>query len=401
MRLCVITYKECWQEEEGKWFSSGGFPLQINALSTLFENLIILTFIVPPQPGGIRLVNGTQVVGLPVSGGKGFRRTIATLLHLPLLIQRICHNTRNSDVLYIPVPGDIPLIGFLIGIAMRKRLIVRYGSSWEPNDQTTLMNRVTMAAMRVFAGNRNVMLVSGQGIQPPAARVNWLFSTAISEAELDAVQPDLNRISNLPLRLAYIGRLSPEKGVPVLLDSLAILKREGFGEDSFQLDLIGNGPARADLERMTGELGLEGEVHFIGQSSRESLIERLLSTDLCVLPSLTEGFPKARLDAFLCGVPVLTTEVGYGREVVGSNNERGWVIPAGDAQALASALRMIVETQPDWPGLRRRCRLYAERFTLEGWAREIGRICSSQWKLAMIDGRLSSLESWQVIGRMD
>ncbi|HVN55584.1 MAG TPA: glycosyltransferase [Anaerolineaceae bacterium] len=370
-------------------------------MSTLFESLIILTFIGSPKPGGIRFVNGTQVVGLPVSGGKGFQRTLTTLLHLPLLIQRIYHHTRNSDVLYIPVPGDIPLIGFLFGIVMRKRLIVRYGSSWVPNDQTTLMNRVVMAAMRLFAGNRNVMLVSGQGIQPPAAQVHWLFSTAISEAELDAIQPDLNRFSNLPLRLAYIGRLSPEKGVPVLLDSLAILKQEGFGKESLQLDLIGDGPARAGLERMTGELGLEGEVHFVGQLSREELIERLTSTDLCVLPSLTEGFPKARLDAFLCGVPVLTTEVGYGREVVGPNNERGWVVPAGNVQALASALQAILETQPDWPGFRRRCRLYAERFTLEGWAREIGRICSSQWKLAMIDGRLSSFESWQVIGHMD
>ena len=61
--------------------------------------------------------------------------------------------------------------------------------------------------------------------------------------------------------------------------------------------------------------------------------------DVCVLPSLTESFCKARLDAFLCGVPVITTAVGFGREIIGEDGERGWIVTSSDAQALAAVLK--------------------------------------------------------------
>jgi glycosyltransferase involved in cell wall biosynthesis len=77
-----------------------------------------------------------------------------------------------------------------------------------------------------------------------------------------------------------------------------------------QLTLMGDGPQRADLLAETKRLRCEDIVHFAGQLDRSALVQHLLSTDVCVLPSLSEGFCKARLDAMLCGVPVITTDVG-------------------------------------------------------------------------------------------
>src|SRR2546430_16217231 len=106
------------------------------------------------------------------------------------------------------------------------------------------------------------------------------------------------------------------------------------------------------------------------------------------LPSLSEGFCKARLDAMLCGVPVITTDVGFGREIVGADGERGWVVPPGDVGALVAALRRVVTTRLDWPSLRLRCRTYVEGQTLEAWGRRIAEICARQWKLSIVDGKL-------------
>ena len=107
-----------------------------------------------------------------------------------------------------------------------------------------------------------------------------------------------------------------------------------------------------------------------------------------MVPSLSEGFCKARLDAMLCGVPVITTDVGFGREIVGADGERGWVVPPGDVGALVAALRRVVTTRLDWPSLRLRCRTYVEGQTLEAWGRRIAEICARQWKLSIVDGKL-------------
>jgi len=192
------------------------------------------------------------------------------------------------------------------------------------------------------------------------------------------------------LQLAYVGRLSPEKGVEHLISALSSLRHEHLGNRLPQLTVIGDGPLRRDLTALARSLGCEANVRFVGQLGRDDLFQRLLDIDVCVLPSLTESFCKARLDAMLCGVPVVTTEVGFGRDIVGLNGERGWLVPPGDASKLAAAIKHVVVGPVEWGAMRARCRAYAESHTLEEWTRQIGERCARQWRMAVVDGRLVS-----------
>jgi glycosyltransferase involved in cell wall biosynthesis len=110
--------------------------------------------------------------------------------------------------------------------------------------------------------------------------------------------------------------------------------------------------------------------------------------DLCVQPSLTEGYSKAWLDAMAHGIPVMSTEVGAARSVLGADGERGWLIPPGDRDALAATLRRVLTSPIDWADLRRRCRSYVEQRTLESWADHIGRFCASRWNTKRVGGKL-------------
>jgi len=221
--------------------------------------------------------------------------------------------------------------------------------------------------------------------------MHWVFLTTVSEDELARVQPQFKRAPHTPLQVAYVGRLSPEKGLLYLLEAIGILRADPTLRGLVpHLTLVGDGPQRPELVARVGRLGCEDVVHFAGQLDRAELIRQLLRADVCVLPSLREGFPKARLDAMLCGLPVVTTDVGFGRETVGSDGERGWVVPPGDAAALAAALRRVVTEPQDWPSLRLRCRKFVDGLTREAWAHRIGEICAQQWNLSMVNGRLRS-----------
>ena len=387
-RVCAVSFKECWQNEEGDWFSSGGFPLQMAAVASLFDSMTLLvTRSDRPGAGGIALPRNAEVHLLRRPPGRNLRRKLAILAHSREYFREIVRMARPADCVHVPPPGDLPLLGMLVGLVLRKRLIVRYCGSWFSTGSTTWMNRVTRGLMRAFAGGRNVMLATGEGERPPAARMHWVFATGLTTEELRRIRPVAGRGLSQPPRIAYIGRLSEEKGVFHLIDAVDRLARQGF-EPIPEVTLIGDGPDRGALEQRARESRAASRFRFVGQVDRHALGALLHDLDFCVQPSLTEGYSKAWLDAFAYGQPVLSSEAGAARTVIGARGERGWLVPPGDLPALTDKLREVLSGGGDWPALRRRCREFAEGRTLENWSQRIGRVCAEQWGAQLINGKL-------------
>ncbi len=380
MRVCAISFKECWHDEAGHWYSSGGFPLQMAAIGSLFDEMTLIITESKPQPGGILLPAHANIVPLMRPVGEDFRRKLSVFYNLSHYLPIMFRHIRQSDVVHCPLPGDISLLGMLVALALRKRLIARYGGSWFSTNQTTLMNRLTRSIMRLFAGGRNVMLATGDYTSPPAPNIHWIFVTAISRAELAQVPPLVDHGLSSPPQLAYIGRLSPEKGVHVLVRAVSLLQSEGF-QPMPVITLIGDGPQRIELENMIRDLSVAPFFIFMGQLDRQDLSSALCQADMCVLPSLTESYGKARLEALMYGLPIITTDVGSAHSILGVDGERGWIVPPDNFHELASILRRVLSEPMDWHALRKRCYSYIDSRTLEDWSWQIGRICAEQWKI--------------------
>jgi len=385
-RVCAVSFKECWRDRNGDWYTNGGFSLQMAAVASLFDSMtLLITESDVPGEGGLPLPPAAEVVVLRKPIGKDFRRKLSILASLFYYISTIARHAARADYVHVPPPGDIPLLGMIVALGLRKRLIVRYCGSWARTARTTIMNRVTRGLMRAFAGGRNVMLATGEEEVPPAPGINWIFATGVSENELRRIEPATERRLSDPPHLVYIGRLSVEKGVANLIDAVALLEREAFGPLP-EITLIGDGPDRRQLGKRVSELGLDGRIRFAGQLDRQNLNAALDHADFCVQPSLSEGYSKAWLDAFAHGLPVLASEAGAARAVIGL--ERGWLVKPGDVEMLAAQLRRILTEPQDWSALRRRCREFAESRTLEVWAREIGLLCARQWGVRLVEGKL-------------
>jgi glycosyltransferase involved in cell wall biosynthesis len=133
-------------------------------------------------------------------------------------------------------------------------------------------------------------------------------------------------------RILFIGNLLDTKGVHELIEAFAAL-----GEKEATLDLIGDGPARAALERRIGELGLTSLVVLHGRVPHEQLAKLLPRYSVLALPSYSEGVPNVVVEALACGVPVVTTPVGGIPEVV--QGDCGILVPPRDVKALAEGLQ--------------------------------------------------------------
>src|SRR5215467_9346447 len=81
--VCAVSGKECWQDDSGRWYSSGGFPLQMNAIASLFDSMTLLvTRTEKPIGGGLPLPSNAAVVCLRHPKGRDFRRKISVIAHL-------------------------------------------------------------------------------------------------------------------------------------------------------------------------------------------------------------------------------------------------------------------------------------------------------------------------------
>ncbi|MDZ4796653.1 MAG: glycosyltransferase [Bryobacteraceae bacterium] len=388
MKVCAISFKECWRDTSGTWLTDGGFPRQMAGIASLFDEMDLVVVEVPARAGGSPLPSAARVFPIRKPHGVDGRRKLSIAMRLPYYAGVLIRRILDADVVHVPLPGDIPLLGMIFALLCRRRLIARYGGSWRITSETTLMNRVTRGCMRTFAGGRNVMLATGSGPVDPAPQVAWIFSTALTREEVMAVRTDLSRGLSSPPRFIFAGRLSEEKGLLHLIAAMKILK----ADPSIPLPhitLAGDGPQRLALEDAAGEAGLTDSFTFAGQLNRTRLSEEMSKADVAIQPSLTEGFSKAWLDAMAHGLPVIASNVGAADTVIGANNERGWLVEPGNVPMLTATMRTVLTSEIDWTRLRRAARRHAESLTLESWQSEIARVCSKQWNIPVCEGRLA------------
>jgi glycosyltransferase involved in cell wall biosynthesis len=157
--------------------------------------------------------------------------------------------------------------------------------------------------------------------------------------------------------LVFAGRLGPQKDLGTLLEALVHVP-------AVKLEIAGDGPERAALERRAGELGLDGRVRFIGSVPRDTVLRLFSAADASVLPSAWENFPHTVVEALVVGCPVIATAVGGVPEVV-VDGENGLLVPAGDAHALAAAIARFFSDD----GLRERLASAAAR-SVAGYSEE-------------------------------
>lgn len=144
-----------------------------------------------------------------------------------------------------------------------------------------------------------------------------------------------------PRRMLYLGRLTPKKGIGVLIDALAKLE-----STSWVLDVVGDGPMKDELKDRAASFGLGGRVIFHGHSDDPE--GWIAGSDVFLFPSLDEGMGLSLVEALLAGAPVIASDLPAVRELTGSDGG-GWLLPPGDARAWTEALGKFLREGAEAP----------------------------------------------------
>jgi N-acetyl-alpha-D-glucosaminyl L-malate synthase BshA len=128
--------------------------------------------------------------------------------------------------------------------------------------------------------------------------------------------------------LVHTSNFRPVKRVP---DTLRIFAKV-IEEIPAKLVLVGDGPDRSECERLCRQLNLCDNVKFLGK--QDALVEILNASDIFLIPSQSESFGLAALEAMACGLPVISSSVGGLPELV-RHNETGYIAEIGDIERMA------------------------------------------------------------------
>jgi glycosyltransferase involved in cell wall biosynthesis len=191
-------------------------------------------------------------------------------------------------------------------------------------------------AVAVSEHGRRALIASSPGIEQEKVHV-----VRCGFDEGFAVEPASPGISGN--QLTVIGRLSSEKGHRVLLEAAKRLAQEQI---DFNVVLIGDGELRDEIEAQIASMGLGDRVEIAGWQDSVGVRKALEKTRALVVASYVEGLPVVIMEAMAMGRPIVSTNVGGISELV-IDRETGWLVPPGDSERLAEAMKMALETSDE------------------------------------------------------
>lgn len=181
-----------------------------------------------------------------------------------------------------------------------------------------------------------------------------------------AYTPDASQRAPAPV-FAYLGRLKKYKGVHFAIRAFAAMQVPGA-----TLEIAGAGDYRPDLEALANSLDLGQSVRFLGRISESEKLALLRRAWALVFASPKEGWGITNLEAAACATPVVASNSPGIRESV-VDGKTGYLVPHGDAEAMAAAMRRIAGSRDLVVQLGTEARRFAESFTWERAADETER----------------------------
>jgi glycosyltransferase involved in cell wall biosynthesis len=305
----------------------------------------------------------------PFDGVAGYLRHALPLsrANWPLIRRAVT----GADLLWIKTPASNALLGWLAATRSHRPWFAWVAGSARAvvkgQHRRGLSAILAAGAATGYDGVSALLERSGPTIRLDDA----MFSSVVTMADIEATRArprDHNRATDRPFRLAWAGRIVPDKGLDDLLVALAILRGEGLPAT---LDVIGDGP---DVERLTdvaATRSLDGAIRWAGYvSDHDRYFELLRDADLFVLPSRAEGVPKVVVEAMAAGLAVVASNVGAIPRLL-EGGRLGRLVPANDPRSVADAVRSLADDEDGRRRLRDAGLEFASTHTADAQARRL------------------------------
>lgn len=233
------------------------------------------------------------------------------------------------------------LYGILAAVLAGTKILISTKHGYDDYEKTSFFYKLNSISNRwlskviTISDALQVKVAEAEGI--PNSKMITIYYGLDGEAYASKSDAGLARsllnVTNDACLIGTVGRLIPVKGYEILLEAVAGIELD------FRLLIMGDGPLKDRLERVSLELGLADKVKFLGFISD---VSRMLSgLDIFVLPTLGEGFGLVLLEAMAHRLPIVSTNTMAVPEIV-EDQKTGILVPPRDVAALKEAIELLI-----------------------------------------------------------
>jgi len=204
-----------------------------------------------------------------------------------------------------------------------------------------LMYGILGPAIKSIWGNAKAVVACSEGLQELALKAydKTPIHVIPDGVDLDKFRPVERSEDPEKVKVLAIGRLIPRKGFDFLIRSIPEVMKAA--DRDFCVEIVGDGPQRAELTSLTQQVGVTEKVVFAGSVPYNQLAEKYQQADVFVLSSLAEGMPLVVLEAMASGLPIVATRV-QGMEALVSEGVNGYLFPSADSLSLGKCLSAVI-----------------------------------------------------------
>lgn len=216
----------------------------------------------------------------------------------------------------------------------------RFNGSWQHFVLPVLYRLFLRMADKVFAVSQGVANDLAKACNYPLDKIKVIYNPVLSD-DFGSDMTIPSEVQSLwdgeaPV-IVSMGRLVEQKDFGTLIRAFHIVRQKRAA----RLVIIGSGADKQSLEQLAEELGVLGEVTFLGYTQKP---ERLLArSSVFVLSSRYEGFGNVIVEAMAVGLPIVSTNCPYGPSEILEDGRYGQLVPVGDFEAMARAIEAALE----------------------------------------------------------
>jgi glycosyltransferase involved in cell wall biosynthesis len=349
VNIVIVSHTPHYRRDDGRIVGWGPTIRELDQLATRFDRVRHVACLYDePAPASALPYTAKNLELVPVrpAGGEGLRGKLDALLASAGYARTILAELADADVLHIRGPANIAMIAMLVSALRRSpaRRWIKYAGNWRP-DGDEARSYTLQRWWLSKPWHRARVTVNGDWPDQPGW-VTPFYNPSLSEADLaEGRRAAAEKPLPPPLRLLFVGRVETAKGAGRALDIVAELGRRGI---EVHLDLVGDGPERADFERRARELGIAARVIFHGWMARTELGALYARAHVMLLPTTaSEGWPKVLSEGMAYGaVPVAgaVSAIGQYLERFGT----GRALPAEDVAGFVETIEALARDPEAW-----------------------------------------------------
>lgn len=306
MKFLIISHVQHLKKAD-QYFGYAPYVREMNIWFKFVDEVIIVAPLLKREPTAIDLAYQHQKIDfrkVPDFSFTSFKNNLISIFKLPIIFWRIFWAIRQADHIHLRCPGNVGLIGCLVQILFPgKQKTAKYAGNWDPKSKQPWTYKLQKYILNNTFLTRNMQVLVYGEWENQSKNIKPFFTATYSETEKENFQKtDLSSV----MKFIFVGSLVVGKDPLYAVKLVEQLVKKG---KNAILSLYGEGIQRGILEQYIKENQLENYIFLKGNHGQETIKKAYQESHFVVLPSKSEGWPKAVAEGMFWGCVPLASKV--------------------------------------------------------------------------------------------